>query len=98
MEEFFQNISRYFVLMIQIGIWIIIIAVLYGLRRWFTKFYYFLEDHTTGFLKVRERLQAGTAASLHEMDNVPTEEGYLGYNLELGKVENNLFEEMMRIP
>ena len=98
MEEFFRNISRYFVLAFQIGVITIIVLTLYLLRRWCAKFYYFLEDHTTGFLKVRERLQAGTSASLHEMDNVPTEEGYLGYNLELGKVENNLFEEMMRIP
>jgi hypothetical protein len=97
-KEFFENMGHLFVLLFQIGVTILIIAALYGMSRWFDKFYYFLEDHTTGFLKVRERLQAATSASLHEMDSAPAEEGYLGYNLEIGKVENNLFEEMMRIP
>lgn len=97
-KEFFENMGHLFPLIFNIGITLLIIAALYGMRRWFAKFYFFLVDHTTGFLKVRERLQAATFASLHGMQTIPTEEGYIGYNLEIGKVENNLLDEMLRIP
>jgi len=98
LREFFETMGDLFRFILTGGITIIIIALLLAIPRWFAKFYYFLEDHTTGFFKVRERLRAATSASLHEMGAAPTEEGYLGYNLEIGKVENNLFEEIMRIP
>ena len=56
MEDFFNTVLIFFKKAFSLMIFIGIIFLLYLMRNWFQKVYYFLEDTTTGFIKVRERL------------------------------------------
>jgi len=55
-EDFFNTVLIFFKKAFSLMIFIGIIFLLYLMRNWFQKVYYFLEDTTTGFIKVRERL------------------------------------------
>jgi len=74
------------------------VLAFYAARRWLVKMYYFLEDYTTGFFKMRDRMAFATHESLEELVHTPAEDGYLGYSLELGKVDKSLYDELVRIP
>jgi hypothetical protein len=97
-KEFLDKVVDFFQLSLQIGTTVVIIALFYSINRWLSKYCYFFEDYSTGFLKVKERLRAAAGQSMHDLNVAPVEEGYLGYGLEIGKIEDNLFDEMMRIP
>jgi hypothetical protein len=77
---------------------IILLVIWYAIRKWLTNFLYFMQDYTTGFFKVRDRLASSTGLSIDELSHVPFDEQYVNYGLEIGKIEGNNFVDTLRIP
>jgi len=97
-KEFLNHIVSWFA---HIGVILVIlffIFVWYLARNWLVKMYYFLEDYTTGFFKVRDRMAFSTHESLEELVHTPAEDRYRPYSLELGKIDKSLYDELIRIP
>jgi hypothetical protein len=85
----------------KIGTLIIIALIFlawYAARKWLVKIYYFMEDYTTGFFKVRDRMAFSTHESLNALAHAPVEDRFLGYSLELGKIDKSIYEEIVKIP
>ncbi|MBU1023755.1 hypothetical protein KKB99_05665, partial [bacterium] len=78
---------------------ILILIVIYGaIRNWMENFLYYMQDYTTGFFKVRDKLAASTGASIEELGHLPFDEQYINYGLDIGSVEGNIYQDKMRIP
>lgn len=78
---------------------LVVIAVVWAaIREWYENLIYYVQDYTTGFFKVRDRLATSRSMSIEELGHVPMDEDYMDYSLELGKTENNMFDETVTIP
>jgi len=97
-EDFIQSVLSFFQKAFSLMIFIGFILLLYLMRNWFQKFYYYLEDTTTGFIKVKERLKLTTAQNMYDLGQQPVDDKYLGYNLELGQSSDTITEEILKIP
>ena len=90
-SSFVRNFGCVFILAV-------FIVIFYIIRRRLLDSFYYMQDYTTGFLKVRERLMESTHVSLDEMVNSPSDDGYDDYALEIGKIENSMYDETIRLP
>lgn len=88
MKEALDNFSAQLIGLIAfVGFWVqlaVFFLIVYGWRVFVARFQYHMEDYTTGFYKVRDRVWAANNAAIWEMQ----EEGPRGDNsLTLGAVE-----------
>lgn len=97
-EELFHT---YVISLGRIFSWAIIIGIiflLYYLRNWFAKICYYLEDYTTGFLKVRDNVDAATSKALWDLSQQQPIDTSGDFKLEVGKSSNMMFEEVLEVP
>ena len=97
-DEFLAKIISFIRSFGCIFIAVVFIVIFYIIRRRLLNSFYYMQDYTTGFLKVRERLIESTHVSLDEMVHNPSADEYDDYALEIGKIENSMYDETIRLP
>ena len=78
--------------------WGIVIGVVWAIRNGFAGFLYHMEDYTTGFLKVRDRVHAAATQTAWELANHSSDELFGQYSLVLGSTEASGHSQPMVVP
>jgi len=76
----------------------ILIFLWFTFRNWLTNFIYHMEDFTTGFLKVRERVATATSKALWDLSKNQPIDVHGDYSLEIGKTSNVLIDGVLQVP
>jgi TraM recognition site of TraD and TraG len=78
--------------------WAILIAFIWAVRVALAGFLYYMEDTTTGFLKVRERVQAANREAAWLLENHTTVDVFGEHSLTLGATESSGYSQPLVIP
>jgi hypothetical protein len=76
----------------------IVIGVVWAIRSSLAGFLYYMEDYTTGFLKVRDLANAANAESLWILSNHTPDELYGEYSLAIGNTKSSGFMNTLMLP
>lgn len=78
--------------------WAVFIGIIWAIRNGLAGFLYHMEDHTTGFLKVRERVQAASTEAAWILANHTSQEVFGEHSLILGSTEASGHSQPMVVP
>jgi hypothetical protein len=78
--------------------WAVAIGVVWAVRNGLSGFQYHMEDTTTGFIKVRDRVRAESSQAAWVLANYTSEELYGEYSLVLGSTEGSGHSQPMVVP
>jgi hypothetical protein len=76
----------------------LVILLVWGIRVGLASFLYYMEDYTTGFFKVRERVMASNQQAAWELENHRTGEMSDPYALALGLTEGSGYAQPLVVP
>lgn len=78
--------------------WALVFIVIGAIRTALQGFLYYLEDYTTGFLKVRERVRAANKEAAWQLENYTSQEIFGAHSLALGVTESSGYTQAMTVP
>ncbi len=82
--------------------WLLVLAVLFllgtGIGSWLSGFLYFMQDYTTGFLKVRERVAATNREAIWGLSQHNPMGEFADFSLEIGKTESTSYSHTLSLP
>jgi type IV secretory pathway TraG/TraD family ATPase VirD4 len=81
--------------------WIVLaclVVLAFALREWLARFIHFLEDYTTGFLKVREICSQLNREAVWKLSSQHASDEYLGHELEIGVSESSGYTQRLVLP
>jgi len=76
----------------------VIVLIASGIRNWISNFLYYIEDFTTGFLKVRERVFSENREAVWRLTQHNPVDEYASFALEIGKTESSGFSQVLSLP
>lgn len=99
MFDWMQGLVSFFLSLLSFALVVVIVVfVANGLKSGFANFLYYMEDYTTGFLKVRERVLADNREAVWQLSQHNPANEYSEYSLEIGKTESSGFSQVLSLP
>lgn len=77
---------------------LVLILIANALSGWLSNFLYYMEDYTTGFLKVRERVAAENREAIWNLSQHHPVGEFADFPLEIGKTESTTYSHTLSLP
>jgi hypothetical protein len=101
-SRYFPRLNIVLHIVLSLLVWILELAIVTGvvwaIRSSLAGFLYYMEDYTTGFIKVRDLANAANAESLWILSNHTPDQLYGEYSLAIGNTKSSGFMNTLMLP